>query len=63
MFLYQLVNKVRGLLLAIMIGLGILKVLEELGPRKKRFITKKILMLDRGTRVCFSQAGNYYYSN
>jgi hypothetical protein len=61
--LYQLVNKVRGLLLAIIIGFSILEVLEELGPRKERLITKRILILDRGTRACFSQAGNYYYSN
>jgi hypothetical protein len=46
-----------------MIGLSILEILEELSPRKERLITKKILILDRGTRACFSKAGNYYYSN
>jgi hypothetical protein len=63
MFLYQLINKVRGLLLAIMIGLSILEILEKFGSRKKRFITKRILILDRGTRTCFNKTGNYYYSN
>jgi hypothetical protein len=61
--LYQLVNKIRGFLLAIMIRLSILEVLKELNPRKERFIIKRILILDRGTRACFSKAGNYYYSN
>jgi hypothetical protein len=63
MFLYKLVNKVRGFFFAIIIGLGILEVLEKLNPRKERLITKRILILDRGTRVCFSKASNYYYSN
>jgi hypothetical protein len=63
MFLYQLVNKVRGFFFAIIIGLGILEVLEKLNPRKEKLITKRILILDRGTRVCFSKTSNYYYSN
>jgi hypothetical protein len=46
-----------------MIGLGILEVLKELGPRKERLITKRILILDRGTRTCFNKTNNYYYSN
>jgi hypothetical protein len=46
-----------------MIRLSILEVLEELSPRKERLITKRILILDRGTRTCFSKTGNYYYSN
>jgi hypothetical protein len=63
MFLYQFVNKIRGFFFAIMIRLSILEVLEKLSLRKKRLITKKILMLDRGTRTCFNKTGNYYYSN
>jgi hypothetical protein len=63
MFLYQLVNKVRGFLLAIMIGLGILEVLEKLNLRKEKLIIKRIFILDRGTRACFNKTGNYYYSN
>jgi hypothetical protein len=46
-----------------MIRLSILEVLEELDPRKKRLITKRIFILNRGIRVCFSKTGNYYYSN
>jgi hypothetical protein len=63
MFLYQLVNKIRGLLLAIIIGFSILEILKKLSPRKERLIIKKILIFNQGTRVCFSQAGNCYYSN
>jgi hypothetical protein len=63
MFLYQLINKIKGFLFAIMIKLGILEVLKELSPRKKRLITKRILILDRGIRACFSKTSNYYYSN
>jgi hypothetical protein len=63
MFLYQLTNKIRGLFLAIIIRLGILEVFEKLSPQKKRLIIKKILILDRGTRACFSKTSNYYYSN
>jgi hypothetical protein len=61
--LYQLVNKVKGFFFAIMIRLGILKVLEKLSSRKEKLITKRILILDRKTRVCFSKTSNYYYSN
>jgi hypothetical protein len=61
--LYQFVNKIRGFLLAIIIRLGILEVLKELDPRKERLIIKKIFILDRGTRACFSKTSNYYYSN
>jgi hypothetical protein len=61
--LYQLVNKIRGFLFAIMIGLSILEVLEELSPRKERLIIKRILIFDRETRVYFSKTSNYYYSN
>ena len=61
--MYQFVNKIKGFLLAIMIGFSILEVLKELNPRKKRLITKRIFIFDRGTRVCFSKTGNYYYSN
>jgi hypothetical protein len=61
--LYQLVNKIKGFLFAIMIGLSILEVLEELSPRKKRLIIKRILILDRETRVYFNKTSNYYYSN
>jgi hypothetical protein len=46
-----------------MIGLSILEILEKLGLRKERLITKKTFILDRETRACFSQAGNCYYSN
>jgi hypothetical protein len=46
-----------------MIGFNILEILEEFSPRKKRLITKRILILDRGTRTCFSKTSNYYYSN
>jgi hypothetical protein len=63
MFLYQLVNKIRRFLLAIMIGLSILEVFEKLSPRKKRLIIKRILIFDRETRVCFNKTSNYYYSN
>jgi hypothetical protein len=42
-----------------MIGFGILKILEKLGPRKEKLITKKILIFDRGTRTCFSKTSNY----
>jgi hypothetical protein len=63
MFLYQFVNKIKRFLLAIMIGVSILEVFEKLNPRKERLITKRILILDRGTRACFSKTGNYYYSN
>jgi hypothetical protein len=63
MFLYQFVNKIKGFLLAIIIRFSILEVLEKLSPRKERLITKRILMLDRGTRACFSKTSNYYYSN
>jgi hypothetical protein len=63
MFLYQLVNKVKGFFLAIIIGLSILEVLKKLGPRRERLITKRILIFNQGTRVCFSKTSNYYYSN
>jgi hypothetical protein len=63
MFLYQLVNKIRGFFLAIIIGFSILKIFEEFSSRKKRLITKRILILDQETRVCFSKTNNYYYSN
>jgi hypothetical protein len=46
-----------------MIGLGILEILKKLSPRKERLITKRILILDQGTRVCFNKTSNYYYSN
>jgi hypothetical protein len=46
-----------------MIGFSILEVLEELGPRKERLITKRIFIFDRGTKTCFNKTGNYYYSN
>jgi hypothetical protein len=61
--LYQLVNKIKGFLFAIMIGFSILEVLEELSPRKERLIIKRIFILDRETRVYFSKTSNYYYSN
>jgi hypothetical protein len=63
MFLYQLVNKIKGFFLAIMIGLSILEILKKLSPRKERFIIKRIFILDRGTRVYFNKTSNYYYSN
>jgi hypothetical protein len=63
MFLHQFVNKIRGFLFAIIIKLNILEIFEKLGPRKERLIIKRIFMLDRGTRACFSKTGNYYYSN
>jgi hypothetical protein len=47
----------------IIIGFSILKVFKKLGLRKERFIIKRILILDRGTRACFSKTSNYYYSN
>jgi hypothetical protein len=47
----------------IIIGLSILKVLEKLSLRKKKLITKRILILDQGTRACFNKTSNYYYSN
>jgi hypothetical protein len=61
--LYQLVNKIKGFFLAIMIGFGILEILEKLGLRKEKLIIKRILILDQGTRTCFSKTSNYYYSN
>jgi hypothetical protein len=47
----------------IIIGFSILEVLEKLNLRKEKFITKRIFILDRGTRVCFSKTSNYYYFN
>jgi hypothetical protein len=61
--LYQFINKIRGFLLAIMIGFGILEIFEEFDPRKEKLITKRTLILNRGTRTCFSKTSNYYYSN
>jgi hypothetical protein len=61
--LYQLVNKIKGFFLAIIIGFNIFEIFEKLNPRKEKLIIKRILILDQGTRVCFNQAGNYYYSN
>jgi hypothetical protein len=46
-----------------MIGLSILEMFEKLSLQKERFITKRIFMLDRKTRACFSKASNCYYSN
>jgi hypothetical protein len=47
----------------IMIRLNILEIFEKLSLRKERLITKRIFILDRETRVCFSKTSNYYYSN
>jgi hypothetical protein len=47
----------------IIIRFSILEVLEKLSLRKERFITKKILIFNRGTRTCFNKTSNYYYSN